>query len=75
MKVKLQNRNMIKKSGHQILANDSTPLCYSKKTRYSGIILGGISRRIGGYNLTQVIFHSELSNLALTIRASSLADL
>ena len=49
----------------RILANNSTPLCYLKKLA----IRGQISRRIGGYNSTWVIFDSELSNLALTIRA------
>ena len=58
-----------------VSANDSTLLRYSKKTRCSGIIRGQISRRIVGYNLTQVIIDLELTNLAFTICASSLADL
>ena len=34
----------------QISANNSTPLCYSKKTRYSGIIRGRISRWMNQYS-------------------------
>ena len=50
-------------------------MLFKKKTQNMGIIRGQISRKIGGFNSTQVIFDSELSNSALTIRASSLADL
>ena len=35
----------------KFLANKSIPLRYSKKTRYSAIIWGRISSRIGGYNI------------------------
>ena len=40
-----------------------------------GIIQSRILRRIGGYNLTRVIFELELSNSAFTICASTLADI
>ena len=48
----------------QISANKTTPLRYSKITRYSGIIPGRISCRSGGNNSTQIIFELELLNLA-----------
>ena len=60
---------------HQISANNSTPLCYSKINSYLGIIRGRISCQIRGYNSTRVIFESELSNSAFTIRASRLAEI
>ena len=49
-------------SSSQILANNSTPLRYSKKTRYSAITRVLILGRIGGYYLTRVIFESELNS-------------
>ena len=50
-------------------------LRYSKITRYSASNRGRILGRFGDYNLTKVIFESELKKLAFTIRASSLDDL
>ena len=58
-------------SWHQISANNSTPLHYSKKTRYSPIIRVPISIRNGGYNSTRVIFESELKNSVFIIWYSS----
>ena len=44
----------------QISVNNSTPLRYSKKTQCSAITGVQIPSQIGGYNLTRVIFESEL---------------
>ena len=46
---------------HQISANNSTTLNYSKITQYSAINCGRILGCFGGYNSTRVIFESELN--------------
>ena len=38
----------------QILANNSTPLCYSKKTRYSAITRVRVPSRIKGYDSSNI---------------------
>ena len=48
------------RDNHQISANNSTPLRYSKKTWYSAITRVRIPSRIVGFYSTRVIFESEL---------------
>ena len=46
------------KTKYQISTNNSTPLRYSKKTRYSANIWGRISSRIGDYNASRTKLES-----------------
>ena len=52
---------------NQISANNSTPLCYLKKTWYSAIIRVRISSRIGGNNSTRVIFERVRTGLVIVL--------
>ena len=63
------------KISNQISVNNSTLLHYSQKTQKLGFIRGQILGQIGEDNSTGVIFESLHQKLAITIRASSLADL
>ena len=60
----LKNNSTLKCPRHQILANNSTTLGYSKITWYWAINWGWILGLFGGYNSTWVIFESELKKLA-----------
>ena len=52
-------------AGKQISANNSTPLRYSKKTRYWAITQVQIPSRIGCYKSTQVILNRSFKTLLL----------